>query len=409
MTSLLLIAVALALSFVVYTAWRRRSPSSGAPSPSAVLSKHPSAVSRFSGGEMVISLPGQAEGLALNAVAARCWEEIDGTRNVSAIAHVLASDYGVSRAAALREIQSLGRQVKKALLALEAEEWELVHFHFHDLFAGSVVPEHETGLLERRFGEALVLHAAVCLAAEDGSIEPWRGTRRQRRAARAAMKAHRASEAPLEDAVRRFQQGWDACTAGNIAEAESAFRSCAEAAPRWANAHYQLGYVLLRMRRYDDAIVRLTEADTLSPGLYMVREYMDQAKRLSAGSLSYEAFLLFDRANAYGLQDPEATIRLARKALELAPGYAPAHLLLGRAYQRKGQLDDALSELGRALRLQPDQATLCQALLSRGAVFMAQGRTEEALREWEKVIEINGSASATRTALATMASTSPAH
>jgi tetratricopeptide (TPR) repeat protein len=136
----------------------------------------------------------------------------------------------------------------------------------------------------------------------------------------------------------------------------------------------------------------------------MVREYLDQARRLSTGNLAHEAFLLFDRANATGLRDPDATIRLASRALEINPVYPSARLILARAYQKKAQFEKAFAELSRTIQMGPDRATLCHALFSRGTIFMAQGQTQEAVLEWEKVIEINGSAAATRSALANLAS-----
>src|SRR5262249_51238882 len=147
-----------------------------------------------------------------------------------------------------------------------------------------------------------------------------------RRRGRAIMSAHRLREAPLEAAVRDFESGWDDCSKGDLLEAEAAFRRCAEAAPTWANAHYQLRYVCLRLRRAADAIRCFERTEAISPGYYMVREYLDQARRLAAGALSHEAFVLFDRASATRLKDVDATIRLARKAIEIAPGYPSAHL-----------------------------------------------------------------------------------
>jgi len=141
----------------------------------------------------------------------------------------------------------------------------------------------------------------------------------------------------------------------------------------------------------------------------MVREYLDQARRLAAGALSHDAFVLFDRASAAGFRDPDATIRLARKAIEITPQYPSAHLILARAYEKKERFDLALAALSRAIELSPDEATLCHALLSRGSIFMSMGRHDQATRELSKVIEINGSSSATRTALAALAQSAPAH
>jgi tetratricopeptide (TPR) repeat protein len=375
------------------------------PPPSAILVRLESARRLEIDGRPVVALPGQPEGLALDDTAARCWDLFDGRRSLLEIARTMAGEAGAPVPAVLDELRPLARRFQEALLALEPRDWELVHVHRHDVFAGTA----GEGVVERRLGDGVVLHAAAEALVPGGAVEPWRARRRKRRRAAAAMKAQAASESRLSEAARAFDAGWDHCVAGRLDEAEAAFRRCVEIAPGWAHAHYQLGYVLLRLRRYDAAAGCFGATESMSPGHFMVREYLDQARRLGAGRLDHDAFLLFDRANAAGLRDPDAAIRLAHRALQITPDYPSARLILARAYQKKDRLDDALAELGRALRMEPDAATLCHALYSRGTIFMAQGRTEEAMRELEKVIQINGSAAATRSAIAALAASSGAH
>jgi len=384
---------------------RARIRAGGLPAPRAILIKHAAVTSLLKDGEMILSLPKQTEGLALNAVAVRCWELLDGTRRLMDVGRIVATEYGVSRSEALREARTFAHRLKKETLALEAFEWSLVHIHQHDLFAGP----REEEIAEWRLSETVIVHGATCLRAPDGALEPWRGGLFERRRAVKAMAAHRSREAGMESAVRDFESGWNDCGAGRHVEAEAAFRRCATAAPTWANAHYQLGYVCLRLRRPEEAVRCFERTEEISPGYYMVREYLDQARRLASGILSHEAFVLFDRASAAGFRDPDATIRLARRAIEITPQYPSAHLILARAYEKKERLDLALAELGRTIELHPDEATLCHALLSRGSIFMAMGRHDQAMRELSKVIEINGSTTATRTALAALAQTAPAH
>lgn len=384
---------------------RRARRAAGIPGPSAILLRHPAVTTLVKDGEMILAFPKQCEGLALNAVAARCWELMDGKVTLAEIGHRVAMEYGVSRADGLREARTFARRLKEELLAIEGDERDLVHLHLHDVFCGAA----GDGLVEFRISETVVVHAADVLVAPGGAIEPWRGTRGARRRGARRMRAHRRSEAALEGAAREFDSGWEHCGDARLLDAEAAFRRCAEAAPGWANAHYQLGYVRLRLERHGDAIRCFERAERISPGLFMVREYLDQARRLAAGALSHDAFVLFDRASAAGFRDPDATIRLARKAIEITPQYPSAHLILARAYEKKERFDLALAALSRAIEQRPDEATLCHALLSRGSIFMSMGRHDQATRELSKVIEINGSSSATRTALAALAQSAPAH
>ncbi len=73
-------------------------------------------------------------------------------------------------------------------------------------------------------------------------------------------------------------------------------------------------------------------------------------------------------------------INAARKALELDPGLAQAHVLLGTTLQRDWQWAEAEAEYRRALDLDPNDA-----LAYRGLAFwlLCHGRTEEAL-DWSR-------------------------
>jgi tetratricopeptide (TPR) repeat protein len=384
---------------------QRRLRRAGLPGLSAVLVRNARAVSSEKNGETVIHLEGQPEGLALNSVAGKCWELSDGTRTVFQIARIVGSNYNVTLGRALREVRAFSRRLKLALLALEPHEWDLLHVHHDDLFVGTKSP----GVVEVTLESGLIVHAAACLQGADGTLRPWRGTRAERRAGNEAMRAHQKDEAPRESAARQFRKAWDCCVAGRLEMARVTFLKCAEATPDWANAWYQVGYVELRMKRYADAINSLQKAEKLSPGLFMVREYLDQALRLAAGNLSHEAFLLLDKATAAGLKEPESIIRLARKALRISPEFPSARLVLARAYEKKELFQMALEQLSHTIKMNPDPATLCHALLSRGSIFQAQGRPEMALREWEKVIELNGSSSATRSALESLTTAGSVH
>ena len=69
-------------------------------------------------------------------------------------------------------------------------------------------------------------------------------------------------------------------------------------------------------------------------------------------------------------------IRAARKALELDPELAEAHVLLAEVYQRRWQWSDAEAEYKQALQLKPNDAA---AHLGLANWLLCQGRIEEAL------------------------------
>jgi TolB-like protein/tetratricopeptide (TPR) repeat protein len=69
-------------------------------------------------------------------------------------------------------------------------------------------------------------------------------------------------------------------------------------------------------------------------------------------------------------------VSAARKALELDPELAEAHILLADVYQKQWQWADAEAEYKRALELKPNDAT---AHLGFANWLLCQGRTEEAI------------------------------
>jgi predicted TPR repeat methyltransferase len=73
----------------------------------------------------------------------------------------------------------------------------------------------------------------------------------------------------------------------------------------------------------------------------------------SSGDLLADRRYGYARA-AYEERDYGAAADLARQALELAPDFAAAHALLGRAALAAGQPDEVVAALERALALEPD-------------------------------------------------------
>ncbi len=83
--------------------------------------------------------------------------------------------------------------------------------------------------------------------------------------------------------------------------------------------------------------------------------------------------------------DLTASAKSFRRALDLNPGYAPAHMRLGKVLVADNQPDAAAKELRRALEiepgLQPARVTLAQVQLARGKLENAEDLLERVLRE----------------------------
>jgi len=398
------LAIALAAGFLVLRRFDlfRFGPARGMPRRGAVFVKNPEVVTSLRDGELVLRFPRQTEGLSLNAVAARCWELMDGSARLGSIAEKLAAEHGVTRNDALHEVLDLAQRLRREYYAMEDREWQLAHTHANDLFAGA----RDEGVREIRLGESLILHAAV-EALEPGGLlrtpQPlWASWPFRRRRALESFSRHMKREEPLHLALEAHRQARAHSAAGDLDQAEQRFREAIRLAPGWASAHYQLGCIHMRCRRYDEALVQFDQTERISPGHLMVREYLDLARKLAEGQVRFEAFHLFEKAAA-SPDDPDGVIALCRKALELSPDFPSARLVLGRAYARKRDYDRAMAELRGAIDSGPDRSTLCNALYTRGYIFMARGMAEQGLREFEKVIELNGSPAATRSAISAMA------
>ena len=77
-----------------------------------------------------------------------------------------------------------------------------------------------------------------------------------------------------------------------------------------------------------------------------------------------------------------------RKAVELDPKYAAAHLNLAYAYDGQGQIDEAMAEYQTVIALEPANLFAHNNL---GVLYDKQGRYEEAIIEFERVLQIDPS------------------
>lgn len=84
---------------------------------------------------------------------------------------------------------------------------------------------------------------------------------------------------------------------------------------------------------------------------------------------------------------PEEAIRLAHRALELAPSDFQGHSVLGGAYLLMQQREEAIESLEKAVRLNPVAPDVTYTWLASALYF--SGRREEAVGLWERVRSAN--------------------
>ena len=81
------------------------------------------------------------------------------------------------------------------------------------------------------------------------------------------------------------------------------------------------------------------------------------------------------------------------KLIELDPNYATAHVSLGKAFQDKGQLDDAISQYRKANELDPNNAFVHAYL---GKAFQDKGQLDDAIAEYRKANDLDPSNAVTK-------------
>jgi tetratricopeptide (TPR) repeat protein len=128
------------------------------------------------------------------------------------------------------------------------------------------------------------------------------------------------------------------------------------------------------------------------------RESLDRAIAFFERALSHDpayASAWAALGAAYGLKGSfltlpdlvEKAIEVGRKAIELNPKLGSAHAWLGSALGDSNRHEEAIAAYAEALRLEPDDA-MARSGLAR-VYWIGLGRVDEAIAEFERVIELN--------------------
>lgn len=82
---------------------------------------------------------------------------------------------------------------------------------------------------------------------------------------------------------------------------------------------------------------------------------------------------------------PDDAVRTAQQAVRLAPRAGAAHYHLGNAFSAKGRWNEAVTEYVRAFELDGTQIT---GLVAAGHLLLDHGLTPKALELWKKFLKI---------------------
>ncbi len=144
------------------------------------------------------------------------------------------------------------------------------------------------------------------------------------------------------DLTRQFEKAVELQRKGDLHGAEAAYREVLWTAPRYAEAHANLGAVLIRLDRYEEAIQEYETALQLSPHLKPVL--------LNIGIAHF-------RRSAYA-----RAVESLKRFLEVSPGHAQATQLMALALVELGRDEEALKYLEPALSASPNDPALIYGL-----------------------------------------------
>jgi tetratricopeptide (TPR) repeat protein len=162
---------------------------------------------------------------------------------------------------------------------------------------------------------------------------------------------------------------------------------------------FNLGYVLGRQGKRDEAISHFSEALRISPDFY--NALINMGITLADQGKVAEAIRYYDQALRVEPESAKAHTQMALalvkqdklrdalphfyKALELSPNDPDVHTNLGLAMARQGKMREALEQLNEALRLNPNSAETHNNL---GLVLLAQGKPEESMSHFSTALRL---------------------
>jgi TolB-like protein/DNA-binding winged helix-turn-helix (wHTH) protein len=133
------------------------------------------------------------------------------------------------------------------------------------------------------------------------------------------------------------------------ASADREFRRAIELNPNYANGHHWYAEFLSLMARHAEAIAESQRARELDPLSSIIDAWVS--------------------SRYYFARRYQDAVKEGRNAVEMDPDFAPAHLVLGHAYEQKGMLKEAVAEFEAASRLAGGSmysASLAHALAGAG-------------------------------------------
>jgi Tfp pilus assembly protein PilF len=136
--------------------------------------------------------------------------------------------------------------------------------------------------------------------------------------------------------------------------------------PNSSFAHNNLGALLARQGKLDEALLHYRKALEVNPNLEKAAVYLG--------------------AILYAKGDVSEAIEHYQRVLEMNPEFAEVHNNLGALLDRQGKADEAIAHYRQALRLRP---TIAQAHFNLGRALLKQGKLDKAIKQIQRAVRIN--------------------
>jgi Flp pilus assembly protein TadD len=168
--------------------------------------------------------------------------------------------------------------------------------------------------------------------------------------------------------------------ASGFGGAEASFREAVRLAPDEPYPHYELGYTLALVGRYEEALEELRRTQELWRAFFIVETEIWMCEQVLSGSLDPAVLGMLRElrwiTDAGGTESEEA-VNLSAKAVESAPNCALAYFHYGKAMLQR---DPAAAEeaLRRSIELDPDDTTAINAKHHVAILCEQSGRKDEA-------------------------------
>ena len=191
--------------------------------------------------------------------------------------------------------------------------------------------------------------------------------------------------------------------AGKTTEALKTARELSAAHQQDVQLHFTLGVLLANAKQYKSAQLELEQANALKPETFEILHNLGQAylrghedakaeftlkRALKLNPDSAETIYLL--AQAYSEQSrPSDALDLLVRAHKMAPQNTDVIFLMARVSMAQNYFEDAIPLLESGLKIDPERADLRAAL---GESYFMAGKTEKAIEEFQKLIELDPSA-----------------